>query len=86
MTREGIGTGARRPWPCEKRWRSSLRPQAVKKVGGEFTCPVDGMRMKVTEQTPTAEYQGKTYYCCNKADKQACLQDPEPYAKGQSAE
>ncbi|TMA55146.1 MAG: YHS domain-containing protein [Deltaproteobacteria bacterium] len=34
----------------------------------------------------TAEYQGKTYYCCNKADKQACLQDPEPYAKGKSAE
>ena len=52
-----------------------------KKVGEEFTCPVDGMRMQVTEQTPTAEYQGKTYYFCNEADKQTFLKDPERYVK-----
>jgi YHS domain-containing protein len=57
-----------------------------KKVGEEFTCPVDGMRMKVTEQTPTAEYQGKTYYFCNEQDKQTFLQGPERYVKGKSAE
>ena len=57
-----------------------------KKVGEEFTCPVDGMRMKVTEQTPTAEYQGKAYYFCKEQDKQTFLQDPERYAKGKSAE
>jgi YHS domain-containing protein len=57
-----------------------------KKVGEEFTCPVDGMRMKVTEQTPTAEYQGKIYHFCNEADKQAFLKDPERYVKGKSAE
>lgn len=61
-------------------------PEGRKKVGEEFTCPVDGMRMKVTEQTPTAEYQGKAYYFCNEQDKQTFLQDPERYAKGKSAE
>ena len=57
-----------------------------KKMGEEFTCPVDGMRMKMTEQTPTAEYQGKTYHFCNEQDKQTFLQDPKRYAKGQSTE
>lgn len=40
----------------------------------------------VAEALPTAEYQGKTYYFCNEADKQAFSQDPERYAKGKSAE
>jgi len=42
--------------------------------------------MEVTEHTPTTEYQGKNYYFCNEADKQAFLKDPERYAKGKSAE
>jgi len=54
-----------------------------KKVGEAFTCPVDGMRMTVQENTPTTEYQGKVYYFCNEADKQAFLKDPERYVKGQ---
>lgn len=57
-----------------------------KKVGEEFTCPVDGMRMSVTENTPATEYRGKTDYFCNEADKRAFLQDPERYVKGKSAE
>jgi YHS domain-containing protein len=61
-------------------------PEGRKKVGEEFVCPIDGMRMKVTEQTPTAEYHGKVYYFCNEQDKQTFLQDPERYAKGKSAE
>jgi YHS domain-containing protein len=61
-------------------------PEGRKKVGEEFTCPMDGMRMQVTEHTPTAEYQGAVYYFCNEADKQTFLQDPERYAKGKSAE
>lgn len=56
-----------------------------KKVGEQFICPVDGMRLKVTENTPATEYRGKTYYFCNEQDKQTFLQDPERYAKEQSA-
>lgn len=52
-----------------------------KKVGEEFTCPIDGMRMKVTEKTPATEYRGKTYYFCSQEDKEAFLKDPERYAK-----
>ena len=53
-----------------------------KKVGEEFTCPVDGMRMTVMDNTPATEYRGKTYYFCNEADKQAFLKDPERHVKG----
>jgi len=56
-----------------------------KEVGEEFTCPVDGMRMTVTENTPTTEYRGKTYYFCNEQDKQTFLQDPERYVERQSS-
>lgn len=55
-----------------------------KQAGEEFTCPVDGMRMKVQENTPATEYRGKTYYFCNQEDKQAFLQDPERYVNKQS--
>src|SRR6266511_579160 len=50
--------------------------EGKKKVGEEFTCPIDGMRMKVMENTPATEYRGKTYYFCNEGDKQTFLQDP----------
>jgi YHS domain-containing protein len=56
-----------------------------KEVGEEFTCPVDGMRMTVTENTPATEYRGKTYYFCNEQDKQTFLQDPERYVERQSS-
>ena len=52
-----------------------------KKVGEEFTCPIDGRRMTVTEHTPATEYLGKTYYFCTQHDKEAFLKDPERYAK-----
>ncbi|MBI3797934.1 MAG: YHS domain-containing protein [Deltaproteobacteria bacterium] len=52
-----------------------------KKVGEQFTCPVDGRRMTVTEQTPATEYLGKTYYFCTQQDKETFLKDPERYAK-----
>lgn len=56
-----------------------------KKVGEQFTCPVDGMRMTVMEDTPATEYRGKTYYFCSEKDKQTFLRDPERYVKRQSA-
>jgi YHS domain-containing protein len=52
-----------------------------KKVGEQFTCPVDGRRMIVTEHTPATEYRGTTYYFCTQQDKEAFLKDPEQYAK-----
>ena len=67
--REGSGSMA---GMSKERTQQPL-PEGRKKVGEEFTCPVDGMRMQVTEHTPTAEYQGAVYYFCNEADKQTFL-------------
>lgn len=53
-----------------------------KKVGEGFTCPIDGMQMKVTEETPATEYRGKTHYFCNEEERRAFLKDPVQYAKG----
>jgi YHS domain-containing protein len=52
-----------------------------KAVGEAFTCPVDGMPMRVTEHTPATEYRGKTYYFCDEKDKQTFMRDPEQYVK-----
>lgn len=68
----------------EERTQQSLT-EGRKKVGEQFTCPVDGMRMRVTENTPATEYRGKTYYFCDEQDKQTFLQDPERYVKRQSS-
>ena len=65
----------------EKRAQQPLT-EGKKKVGEAFTCPVDGMRMAVTENTPATEYHGKTYYFCTEKDKQTFLRDPERYVKG----
>jgi YHS domain-containing protein len=59
--------------------------EGQKKAGEEFTCPLDGMRMKVAENTPAAEYEGKTYYFCSEAEKQTFLKNPERYVKEPSA-
>jgi YHS domain-containing protein len=53
--------------------------QGRKEVGEEFICPVDGMRMRVTEDTPSTEYRGKTYYFCTEEEKRAFLQNPDRY-------
>ena len=36
----------------------------VRKVGDITRCPVSDEVFKVTETTPTAEHDGKTYYVC----------------------
>jgi len=53
--------------------------QGRKEIGEEFICPVDGMRMTVTKNTPSTEYRGKTYYFCTEEEKRAFLQNPDRY-------
>ena len=54
---------------------------AKAKIGDEVTCAIDGMRMPLQADTPSAEYQGKTYYFCSDTEKQTFLKDPERYTK-----
>ena len=51
------------------------------KIGDEVTCPVDGMRFRVTDDTPSAEYQGKVYYFCTSAEQQDFSKKPERYLR-----
>lgn len=49
------------------------------KVGEEAVCPVDGMKVRVTADTPSAEYRGQRYYFCNEAEKTAFQAQPDRY-------
>ncbi len=49
-------------------------------IGDEVTCPVDGMKIRVTPETPWTEYRGRTYYFCSESDQRAFLRQPERYA------
>jgi YHS domain-containing protein len=51
------------------------------KIGDQITCAIDGMKMALAADTPSAEYQGKTYYFCAESEKQTFLKDPAHYAK-----
>ncbi len=45
----------------------------------ETTCPIDGMKLKVAADTPSAEYHGKIYYFCSEDEKRAFLTQPDLY-------
>ncbi len=49
------------------------------KLGDEVHCAVYGMKMRLEADTPSLEYQGKMYYFCADAEKQAFLKHPERY-------
>ncbi len=50
-------------------------------IGTEATCPVCGMTVKVEPTTPSAEYDGKTYYFCSQHDEEAFAANPEMFTK-----
>ncbi|MEO8902343.1 MAG: SCO family protein [Polyangiaceae bacterium] len=44
--------------------------------------PVCGMSVRITQQTPSVEYQGKTYHFCSAACSQRFSADPRKYLAG----
>lgn len=52
---------------------------AKAQIGDEVACAVDGMKMRLSADTPSAEYGGKTYYFCSASEKESFLQHPERY-------
>ena len=44
-------------------------------------CPVCKMKVLITENTPTYQYKGKTYYFMSEEHKQIFLEDPERFLK-----
>lgn len=49
------------------------------RMGQEAVCPVDGMKVQVTADTPSAEYGGRRYYFCSDADRRTFLERPDRY-------
>lgn len=45
----------------------------------EAACPIDGMKLKVADDTPSTEYHGKTYYFCSEDEKRTFLTQPDRY-------
>jgi Cu+-exporting ATPase len=51
------------------------------KVGDKTTCPVSGEEFVVTANSPTAEYDGKTYYFCCPGCDAKFKADPKKYLR-----
>ncbi len=50
---------------------------------GNFTaCPVSGEMVEISDETPSAEYNGQTYYFCCTDCKAKFEADPETYIGG----
>ena len=49
---------------------------AGEEIGTTATCPIDGMEITVADTTPSAMYDGKTYYFCNAQQKADFMADP----------
>ncbi len=43
------------------------------RIGDEVTCAVDGMKMRLEADTPSAELEGRTYYFCSESEKEEFL-------------
>ena len=54
---------------------------AKAQIGDEVACAVDGMKMRLSADTPSADYGGKVYYFCGDSEKQEFLQHPERYVR-----
>jgi YHS domain-containing protein len=51
-----------------------------------FTDPVCGMQVQADTAAGHSNYNGKTYYFCSKADKDAFDRNPEKYVKDMNKE
>ena len=42
-------------------------------------CPVCGMPVEITSDTPSSEYDGETYYFCGESCKESFDREPQKY-------
>ena len=58
---------------------SAVKAPGDARVGDRTRCPVSGEEFTVTESSPKADYNGKTYYfCCGGCDAKFKA-DPQKY-------
>ncbi len=64
--------------------QAAVKAPGEAKVGDRTRCPVSGEEFVVTESSPKAEYNGKTYYfCCGGCDTKFKA-DPQKFLGGGS--
>lgn len=68
-------------WAGERQEAGAAAAANEPKIGQEVRCAIDGMKMRLEADTPSLQYQGKTYYFCADTEKQTFLKDPERYSK-----
>lgn len=52
------------------------------KIGDTTKCPISGEQFVVSDSSPHAEYNGKTYYFCCPDCEAKFKSDPAKYSKG----
>ena len=70
--------------PATSASQPALKAPGEARVGDKTRCPVSGEEFVVTESSPKAEYNGKTYYfCCGGCDTKFKA-DPQKFSSGGS--
>jgi xanthine dehydrogenase accessory factor len=59
--------------------QQALVPMGQTQVGDRTTCPVSGEEFVVTENSPTAEHDGRTYHFCCPGCGERFLANPHQY-------
>lgn len=56
-----------------------IKPAGEAKLGDTTSCPVSGERFVVSESSPKAEHEGKTYYFCCPGCEANFKKDPQKF-------
>jgi YHS domain-containing protein len=62
-----------------------VKAPGTAKVGDKARCPISGEVFTVTDKSPKAEYEGKTYYFCCPGCEGKFKADPKRYLSGPKA-
>lgn len=72
----------------EKETESQFEAHRIsqEELGGKAICPICGMEITVSTQTPTLEYKGQIYYFCTEDEKAQFMKNPEKFLSQVKAE
>lgn len=70
------------PGPSSATPAVDVKAPGEAKIGDTTKCPISGEQFVVTDTSPHAEYNGKTYYFCCPNCAAKFQSDPAKYAKG----
>jgi len=65
----------------EKEPKSQFKTHRIdqEELGVKTVCPICGMEITISAQTPALEYKGQIYYFCTEDEKDQFMKDPEKF-------